>query len=650
MAVAKTLRRFVDAATLFPDRHPAVVLLATAAITLFFACFVHRVRLDSSMETIFHAGDPETETYYQFKEVFGDDEIIVIGVKVPSGQVFNHTTLSKIRRITRAIEALPVELGVDRVFSLTNVDDVCAIPDGFEVERLIGTSIPEEPSELETIGRQAFDNPLFVRNLVGEDGRSAAINVWLENRPGDKEYKERLFYAIRDIAERERGPEEIHYAGIPVLTAYTSAYVRRDLARFIPLTVLLIAATLFYNFRSVAGVLLPLSNVLLALVWLAGLIGFLGRSISIVSSMVPSIVLACGIAEVIHVMSEYYRQDPDDPRRLERAQRHIFAPVFIAGITTVAGFGAMMVYDVPQIFEFGLYSALGILFEVVLAMFYVPAALHYLKPRPVRLQSEEATGRLRAFLLALARFDTARPRLVLALAALSLAIGVFGITRLHVDTDYASNFKPGSPPVQALMFMRQNLAGERPVNVVIRAPGPENAVLEPDVLRHVEALERRMKEHSLIAATLSIAGYLKEMNRAMYDDDDAFRTVPATRRLARQYLMIYGRPGELSRLISPDRRTVNVVARSSIISSEEFLLFMDELREFCRATFPPELEVTVTGSMYLLSRASIDVSVGQALSFGWADLAIFTIMFMLFRSLKIGLISMVPNVLPIVWC
>lgn len=643
--------RILERITLAPARWPAAILVATAALTVLLVSFIPRVRLDSSMETIFHADDPERHVYEAFKATFGEDEIMVVALKVPEGDVFRKPVLEKIRRITRAIEVLPDELGVDRVFSLANVDDVRATEDGFEVMKLVPGAIPDDAAALERIRRQAFRNPLYVRNLVSPDGRAAAINVWLKNRPGDKYFKEALLQRIRAIVEPERGPEEIHYAGIPILTAYTSEYLRRDIATFVPLTILFIAVVLYANFRSVAGVLLPLTTVGLACIWMVGMIGLAGRTISIVSSAVPSLVLACGTAEVIHVMGEYFHQDPADPRRLERTLRRIFAPVFIAGATTVAGFGAMLTYDVPQIFDFGLYSAFGIFAEMLLSMFFVPAALHYWKPRPPVLTSEEATGRFRAALLRLARFDLERPHVVLAGAAVSVGLGIWGCLLIRVDTDYASYFKRDSPPVRALLFMRENLSGERPINIVIRTRGDDpGAALEPALLARVEALERRMTAHPLVGATLSIAGYLRNFHRSMNDDDEAFRKLPPSRGLGVQYLDLYGRPGELARYVSHDRTALNVIARSSIISSDEFLRFMDELRDFCRATFPADVEVTVTGSMYLLSRASIDVAKGQALSFGWADGIIFLFMLVLFRSVKVALLSLVPNVLPILWC
>src|SRR5262249_36599047 len=142
----------------------------------------------------------------------------------------------------------------------------------------------------------------------------------------------------------------------------------------------------------------------------------------------------------------------------------------------------------------------------------------------------------------------------------------------------------------------------------------------------------------------------KNLNRSMHDDDDAFRTLPETRSGSAQYLLAFGHQEELSRYLSDDGTAVNVIGRSAIISSEEFLKFLDDLRAWCATTLSPAIERTISGSSSLLSKASIDVAYGQAASFGWADLIVFGMMFLLFRSLKIGFLSMIPNVLPIVWC
>lgn len=660
----------LDPVKLLPARRPLAVLAVAGALTLVLGFQARLVTVDSSSEKIYEEGDPELPAYEAFRREFGDDEIIVVTLGVAEGgDVFRKPVLEEIRRITDAIEALPADFGVDRVFSLTNVDDVRAAGDeGFRVERLIGARIPDDPAALARIRAQAFENPLYVRNLVSADGRAAAINVFLVSRPEDTTMKERLVYRLREIVG-PRPPaavEEVHFAGIPALTAYIGDYLRRDMSIFVPGTILVMALSLYYAHRRVAAMLLPLLTVGVACIWMLGIVGTLGGSISIASSVVPSLILAVGCAEVIHVLGQYGAEPPDDPRRLEHTLRHVFGPVLVAGVTTVIGFGSMMTYDVAMIREFGQYSALGLVASTALALFAVPAAIRYVLPRGVRLgepsgrgepgsgsppppQDRPLRGRPLRALQAVARFDLAHPFLVLGISAASIALGWIGIRVLNVDTDYSSYFKPDSIPARAVRFTREAISGERPLNVVVRARG-ENGALEPEVLAYIERLERKLREHPLIGTTISIAGYLKNMNEAWHGDNPAAHCLPATRGLAVNYIDIYGRPGELARFLNHDRSAANIIARSGIISSEEFLEQVETMRRFAAETRPAGVEVTVTGSMYHVSKASIAVARKLAQSFGVASLLVLAVMAILFRSLSIGLISMIPNVMPVVWC
>ncbi len=642
----------LDPVKLLPARRPGLVLAAAVAITAVCAYEATYVTVDSSSRKIYEEGDPEIPVYDAFRREFGDDEIIVVTLRAGAGSdVWKRPFLEKVRKITDAIEALPAEYGVDKVFSLTNVDDVRATGDeGFEVRRLIGRAIPDDPAALERLRAQAAGNPLYVRNLVSAEARAAAINVLLVERPEDTTMKERIVFKIREIAEPLAGPEEIHFAGIPALTAYIGEYLRRDMAIFVPGTIVVMAASLYFAHRKVAATLLPLVTVGVACIWMLGMVGSIRGGISIVSSTVPSLILACGCAEVIHVIGQYAAEPPADPLRLEHALRHVFGPVLVAGVTTVIGFGSMMSYDVAMIREFGLYSAFGLVASTALALFVAPAALRYILPRDWTLAEEKALGgrALRA-LDAIARFDLRRPKLVLALVALSLGVGAIGINRIVADTDYSRYFKDDSVPARAVRFTREAISGERPLNVVVRGRG-ENAALEPEVLAYVEALERKLREHPHIGTTISIAGYLKNMNKAWHEDRAEEYRLPPTRPIAVAYVDLYGRPQELKRYVNHDRSAANIIARSGIISSEEYLREVAVIRKFAAETKPASVEVTVTGGMYHVSKASIDVAKKLAQSFGFASLLVLVVMTLLFRSLSIGLLSLVPNLVPVVWC
>ena len=639
----------IEALALLVSRRPGAVLAAAAAACALLAAGLPWLTIDSAMDTIFDRDDPELAAYDAFKRTFGDDELIVVGLEAPKGDVFTADALGRIRRITNEISVLADDMGIDRVVSLTSVDDVRGTAAGLEVGPLVPADL-EDPAALARVRRRAFANPLLLHNVVSEDGRATAVNVALVHREGDETRKERLVAAVRAVVERERGPLLARYAGIPVLTVYTSEWLRRDLALFIPLTLLVIAAVLLVTFRSAAGVVLPLLTVGASVLATLGLMALCGRSVSILSSIVPTLLIAIGCAYTIHVLGQYH-QEPVAPHRdrVASAVRRVALPVLLAGLTTVAGFGSLAASDVPQVREFGLFAAFGIGVAALLAVSAVPAAIaRFGRRRPGADVADPVRGRVLRGLERLADAVLRRPAPILVAAAAVVAFSAWGILRIRVDTDYAANFSAGSPPLQGLEFMRDRLAGERPVNAVVRVPGgEEDAVLRPEVLRRIEELEGLMKAHPLVAATISVAGYVRNLEAAMRGVPLSEGRLPDTQAAAAQLLALYGRPGELRRYLSTDGRTAAVMARSSIISSEEFLAFTDSLRREAAARFGGIAEVSFTGSMYHLSKASIAVTTGQARSLALATVLVFGIVLAMFRSLRLGLIALVPNALPI---
>lgn len=486
--------------------------------------------------------------------------------------------------------------------SLTNVDDVRAAgEDAFEVVPLVPDPIPTDPEALATLRQQAFDNPIFVRNLVGPDGRTAAINVTLLLRPEDPTFKERLVVKIHELVAPEKAANTIHLAGIPVLTQHTSDYLRRDMAIFIPVTILVIALTLWATFRSLAGMLLPLATVGLSVAWTLGFVGLLGRSISILSSIVPSLLIAMGSAFSIHVLTDvaHAEQGANPTERLAAALRRLAAPVLLAGLTTVLGFSALTTNDVAQVREFGLYAAFGIAGATLIALIGVPAVLRLFPAAIPQARDDGGAARaLKAISTGAGELAIRRPGAIVTAGLAFAGLGAWGVTLIHVDTDYASNFKPDSEPVRALHFMRDNLSGERPINVVITPKsGEPDAVLRPENLARIDAVGQKLLEHPLVSAQLSLSEYLKRMNQAFRGGSPDRYALPETFSLASSYLVLYTRPEDLDRLKAFDGTSATVIGRSSIISSDEFLAFMDELQRWADAELGDAVDVHVTGSM-----------------------------------------------------
>jgi len=280
--------------------HPLVVVLANVVVTLVLGLWAVQVRIENSLESMLPAGDPKVEYYNATRAIFGSDDVGVIGVR--AADVFAPATIEKIARVTDAVAKVP---GVEKVLSIANAKDPAA--DVLHPPPLL-RDIPPSPGEVAALKQKLIATPLYGKNLVADDFRGAAINVFFENL-SDAEYLDRgVDRKIHDILEGATGPEEFFYTGAAHVKQAAVELIRRDLFRFTPLALALILIVLWLSFRTVRGVLLPVLAIAMALVWTLGALVLDGKAITLGTFILPPLLLVVGASYAIHVMARYYEQ------------------------------------------------------------------------------------------------------------------------------------------------------------------------------------------------------------------------------------------------------------------------------------------------------------------------------------------------------
>ncbi|MEA2624328.1 MAG: uncharacterized protein QOD06_373, partial [Candidatus Binatota bacterium] len=366
---------------------PLPVLLVIAAITAFFGFEASHIRVDSSVEALLPENDPEKAYYDQIRRLYGSDEIGVVAVVAPD--VYQPDVLRKIERLTDEIGRID---GVQKVISLTNVLD--PVEDAIEPPKLV-PRIPRTTDEARKLREKLADRAIYQKNLVSPDGRAAAINVFFADIPDDEFMRRGIDEQVESVAESARGPEEIYYTGLPHFKVYSAKAMRRDLAHFVPLTLLIIVAVLFASFRSLRGVALPALTVVVSLVWTLGIMVLAGSNLSLGTTSLPPLVLVIGTAYSLHVIAEYYELAAagGSPRAtVVETLRHVTAPASIAAVTTVLGFLSIAVNDISSIREMGIYSSIGIAIAFLLSLLLVPPCLALLPAPPAPATRDFAPG------------------------------------------------------------------------------------------------------------------------------------------------------------------------------------------------------------------------------------------------------------------
>ena len=639
-------------------RHPLFVVGAHLLATVVLGAYALHIRIESSIESILPAGDPEVTYYENVRATFGSDDVGVVGVR--ADDLFAAAALEKIARVTDAISRVP---GVERVLSVTNAVDPAN--DVFEPPPLL-PHIPPSADEVATLKQKLSSTPLYGKNLVADDFKGAAINVFFRNL-SDAEYVDLdVDGKIRAIIARETGAERFFYTGAGHLKQSAVDMMRRDLLRFTPIALALVLLVLWLSFWSLRGVVLPIISVLLALVWTLGVMVLAGKAITLGTFVLPPLLIVIGNSYAIHVMARYYEQvdaGVHPPELVVRAFQRVCVPLLISALTVAIGFGSLMVNRITAIWDLGLFAVVGVVCLTATSLGFIPAALQLLSADGRTTRTGKVSPRLSRSLTALAQWAYASRRAILWGAVIVAALALTGTRRIRVDSDFLYYFDPDSEVRVANEMINQHIVGSNPFSLVIEGSAP-GTIRRWEVLKLIKDLQGFLRTQPGITSSISIVDYLELLESGLNKTSDkdvlldeqghpvppqevkTFWEQPA--RLSPVLDLMSTSPTTFKAIVTQDFRTANVLVRTKLTGSRAVEDTLARIRAYIAEHFPAELHVHPTGSLVLLTGTTSDIVTGQIESLSLALGVIFVVMSLMFLSARVGFLAILPNVLPIV--
>jgi predicted RND superfamily exporter protein len=638
--VNRALRWVVD--------HPALagslLLLATAVL----ATALPRLTIDESAEGLIVARDPAREFYEAAKRRFGGDTLTVVLLKADN--VFTPAVLGAVKRLTEALERVE---SVSRVESLTTVRNIRGQGDTLDTEPLVGATVPTTPADLARLRADALAHRAFVGNLVSPDGRATAIVVYADPVPGDSMFNRRFAERVDALIAAESAPGlTIFQVGAPLTKATAAGYIKQDQRTVVPLAATVLLLTLLVAFRTFQGVVIPMLTALVSIVWGLALMALSGLPLTMLTAVVPSLLLAIGFTEDVHMISGYHHhleQGADKLTALRAMVDHAATPILVTTVTTVVGFGSLITTDIPMLVQFGYASAMALTANWLVTLIGVPVLLRVWpvprRLRPSAFSEGEGPGPLARWLEWIGRFNLRHRAPILGVWAALVALSVVGWTQLRINTDFISYFPERSPIRQRIHDLHTSLTGGLAFYIVVDTGRPDG-LKDPALLRGIAALQDHLAATGKVDKTVSLADYLRKMHREMHGGDPAFEVIPETADEVAQYLLLLEGP-ELAKFVDFNASAANVVVRHNLTGSGELTALIREIEQFAARVFPNNVIVRPTGEEVLFNRAADFLAVNELTSFSLTFLIIGLIHAFLFTSLKAGLLSLVPNVVPI---
>lgn len=655
-------------------RHPFVTILLVLLGIGGLASQVPRIAFENDVDRYLKNDDPVRVAYDALREQFGRDDMLYIAITPP--EVFDPGFLETLRALHERLEdELP---WVEEVRSLVNARQTRGDGDELIVDELL-EDWPEGPEAIAAVERIARANP-FYRNLyLSEDGRTTALIVEpmtyqpvevglfgaFEDDPAE-DASEPVFiegWQTAELVARAHafvrsaglGPDtRIHLIGTPVINLEIQQQTAADMVRFSALSLVAIAALLGVVFRRWVAIVLPLGLVALSVVATAGAMALVGRPLTFVSQIVPSFTLAVGVGFSVHVLAIFFQgidrgREPDDA--LEHALRHSGPAIAMSSLTTAGGMLSFAASNLTPVRDIGIFVPLGVVIAASLALVLLPACLALVPVRPRSREDASEVPATERILMACGRFGTRHPVPVTLASLAILLLAAAGIPRISQSYDPLEWLPEDNRARVASHFVDRALGGAAGMEIVFDA-GEENGLHDPATLHRIDAIQRYVEGQPgkgfEIRKTTSVADIAKEIHQALHEGRPEAHRIADERPILAQELFLFESSGsdDLEDVVDSQFRLARISLKGEHTEATNYLDYLEthapRLRELAG-----DAELTMTGFYALaahVARLTVETSIR---SYVLAFLLITPLMILFIGSLRTGIVSMAPNLMPI---
>lgn len=630
-------------------KNPITVLVILCVVSFLLGINIRGVDLKVDTESMVPKDDPVIQDLIETVEDFGSQDMMMVALKA---QVYTQETLAKVQRIADQILDLP---GVEDVVTPLDVQVIRGDEFGLEISP-VAYGVPETEEEIEEFRSALKDSPQGSA-MVSEDGDALAIFITLEPGVATSLESQTLAKDIEAIAlqEKESG-EEIYVIGEVYLGYVAVNNMRRDLDILFPLSLVVVIASLYISFGNLFDVATLMVSILMSLACTLGLMAALGYDITIVSMILPIILVSMGSAAGIHILNRFHEErgkgsSPEEA--IEQVIHELTGPVSMTSLTTAVGFASFATSFINPVRTFGIFAAAGIMINLVVTLTCVPSLLvlrsryesrRARSDRGVPAGKKERKSVLSRLLESTASAVVSRPdRVILVVLAITLIFAV-AIPGLKVETNWMQYFRQDSPAVLGTQLAEDLFGGTYSLSVLVDTD-EYDGVKEPDILERMARLQDRMAEVDRLSHPSSIAELVRSVNQALNADDPAYYVIPSTREAVAQELLLFTMQGGsgLDSMVSYDFQKALVNARAANVPTSELGGIIDEVEAIADEEFGGTgIDTRVVGLPKVMLRMMDKFMDDQTKSLILSALGVWAVVSLISGSAIIGLLCLIP--------
>jgi len=623
------------------------LIVATILAVIGSAAGARFLEFSTSYRVFFSSANPQLSAFDALQNIYTKEDNVTFVVKPKHGDVFTGQYLSAIRKLTDASWKIPYATRVD---SLANFQNSFASGDDLTVQDLVGKHLDLTPDKLAEIRKTALSEPLLLDKLVSPDGTTAGINVSI-NLPGKSMAESpKVMKYVRHLADQlgaENPDLTIAITGIAALNHAFAEASQSDMESLIPLMHAALLGIMIVLLRSFSGTFTTILVIGFSAISALGLAGWAGIKLTPPSATAPTIILTVAIADSIHLlitMLHEMRLGATKREAILESLRVNFTPVLLTSVTTVIGFMSLNFSDSPPFRDLGNITAVGVAAAWVYSVVFLPALMSVL-PVIVKVKPASPTSHMQRLA------DLVIRRRYLMFWGTMALVAVLGIMvpKIQLNDKFVEYFAPGVPFRDDTDFAMKNLSGIYQMEFSLPAAN-EGGISEPDYLANVDAFKSWFNQQPEVVHVQSITDVMKRLNKNMHGDSPTYYRLPQERDLAAQYLLLfemslpYGL--DLNNQINVQKSATRLTVTLSNISTRSARQLELRATNWLKQNFPTAANTHATGPFVMFSYISQRNIQGMLVGTGLALFLISGLMVVALRDIRLGLISLAPNLVP----
>lgn len=636
-------------------RNRAALLVVLALATAFMAWQAAQVRMSYDGNRLIPENDPDLKIYQDFQRTFGvDGNVMVVGVR--TDRLFELEFFNDWVKVTEKVKGLPLTANVISIANLPNLKKNAASRK-FDFLPVV-TDLPQNQDDLDRIRTELVNNKLYDGILFNAKTNTTLMAVTFDAEVLNTEDRIEAVQSVTRIMDAFaiQNDVTVHYSGLPYVRTIFSTKVADELKLFSVLAVLVTGIVLFLFFRSFYAVFFPILVVVIGATWAMGLIHLFGYKITILSGLIPALIVVIGVPNCVYLLNKYhdeYRKHSNKVKALSRIVERIGIATLITNATTAIGFGVFALTESAILKEFGIVVATSIMLVFVASIILIPAVFAYL-PSPERqqlrhLDNKRVAGVIDLLVKIVTNYRNAIYTVVISLALLA---GV-GALRLQALSYIVDDLPKNDKVYTDLQFFETHFTGVMPFEILINT-GRKGGAQSSAQLAKADAVQSIFSERPEFAQPLSVVQLVKGANQAYFEGDPSFFRLPNSQE--RNFVLPYllrtrgdGSSKALNALTDSSRQTIRISLNMADVGTLEMRRIFDEVKpEVDKLMEGTNNKVQYTGTSLIFLKGNTYLINSLVSSLGLAFALISIIMALMFRSWKVIVISIVPNLFPLI--